>query len=154
VPSNLLLHRLGARVWIARILVSWGIVAVLTGFVRTAFQLSALRFLPMHRPIQPPGLGRVAGGPEVGGLQHGYQRRAALRLASNRGLLHVAVVARAQGSISAVYRRLPNRNPTTSCGETIWHQTDFLVGTALPQEVVVHRDKPHWRAATVLSQAL
>ena len=45
MPSNLLLHRLGARVWIARILISWGIVAVLTGFVRTAFQLSALRFL-------------------------------------------------------------------------------------------------------------
>ena len=45
VPSNLLLHRLGARVWIARILISWGIVAVLTGFIRTAFQLSALRFL-------------------------------------------------------------------------------------------------------------
>jgi MFS transporter, ACS family, tartrate transporter len=45
VPSNLLLHRLGARVWIARILISWGIVAALTGFARTAFQLSALRFL-------------------------------------------------------------------------------------------------------------
>jgi MFS transporter, ACS family, tartrate transporter len=45
VPSNLLLHGLGARVWIARILISWGIVAVLTGFVKTAFQLSALRFL-------------------------------------------------------------------------------------------------------------
>jgi ACS family tartrate transporter-like MFS transporter len=24
IPSNLLLHKLGARVWIARILVSWG----------------------------------------------------------------------------------------------------------------------------------
>jgi ACS family tartrate transporter-like MFS transporter len=45
VPSNLLLHRLGARVWIARILVSWGIVAVLTGFARTALHLYVLRFL-------------------------------------------------------------------------------------------------------------
>src|ERR1700756_3840129 len=27
IPSNLLLHKLGARIWIARILVSWGIVA-------------------------------------------------------------------------------------------------------------------------------
>jgi ACS family tartrate transporter-like MFS transporter len=45
IPSNLLLHRLGARVWIARILVSWGIVAILTGFVKAAFHLYALRFL-------------------------------------------------------------------------------------------------------------
>src|SRR3954454_1892242 len=35
IPSNLLLHRIGARVWIARILVTWGIVAVLTGFARS-----------------------------------------------------------------------------------------------------------------------
>jgi MFS transporter, ACS family, tartrate transporter len=45
IPSNLLLHRLGARIWIARILVSWGIVAILTGFVRTATHLYFLRFL-------------------------------------------------------------------------------------------------------------
>jgi ACS family tartrate transporter-like MFS transporter len=45
IPSNLLLHRMGARTWIARILVSWGIVAVLTGFVRNAPQLYAARFL-------------------------------------------------------------------------------------------------------------
>ena len=45
VPSNLLLHRLGARVWIARILISWGLVAVLTGFAKVAFHLCALRFL-------------------------------------------------------------------------------------------------------------
>src|SRR5262249_28287167 len=45
VPSNLLLHRLGGRVCIARILVSWGIVAVLTGFARTALHLYVLRFL-------------------------------------------------------------------------------------------------------------
>ena len=45
IPSNLLLHKLGARIWIARILVSWGIVAILTGFVRTATHLYVLRFL-------------------------------------------------------------------------------------------------------------
>src|SRR5215467_4755200 len=33
VPSNLLLHKIGARVWIARILISWGAVAMLTGFL-------------------------------------------------------------------------------------------------------------------------
>src|SRR6266702_5191803 len=26
IPSNLLLHKIGARIWIARILISWGIV--------------------------------------------------------------------------------------------------------------------------------
>src|SRR5215470_14385979 len=45
VPSNLLLHKLGARVWIARILLSWGLVAILTGFAKTAFHLYFLRFL-------------------------------------------------------------------------------------------------------------
>src|SRR5215469_18563849 len=45
IPSNLLMHRIGARIWIARILISWGIVAVLTGFARTATHLYILRFL-------------------------------------------------------------------------------------------------------------
>ena len=34
IPSNLLLHKIGARVWIARILTSSGIVAMLTGFAQ------------------------------------------------------------------------------------------------------------------------
>ncbi len=33
VPSNLILHRMGARRWIARILLTWGIIAALTAFV-------------------------------------------------------------------------------------------------------------------------
>src|SRR5262245_2281833 len=45
IPSNLLLHKVGARIWIARILVSWGIVATLTGAVHTVPQLYAARFL-------------------------------------------------------------------------------------------------------------
>jgi MFS transporter, ACS family, tartrate transporter len=45
VPSNLLLHRIGARVWIARILISWGVLATLTGFVNNVHQLYAARFL-------------------------------------------------------------------------------------------------------------
>jgi MFS transporter, ACS family, tartrate transporter len=45
IPSNLLLHRIGARVWIARILISWGIVATLSGSVRTVHQLYIMRFL-------------------------------------------------------------------------------------------------------------
>ena len=45
IPSNLLLHKMGARVWIARILISWGIMAILTGFVHSAHQLYIIRFL-------------------------------------------------------------------------------------------------------------
>ena len=45
IPSNLLLHRIGARVWIARILITWGIVAMLTGFAQNVSQLCVARFL-------------------------------------------------------------------------------------------------------------
>lgn len=45
IPSNLLLHRIGARVWIARILISWGVVAVLTGFAQSISHLYILRFV-------------------------------------------------------------------------------------------------------------
>ena len=45
VPSNLMLHRFGARVWIARILLSWGLVATLMAFVWNAGSFYTLRFL-------------------------------------------------------------------------------------------------------------
>ncbi len=45
VPSNLALARFGPRIWIARILVTWGIVAILTGFINATWQLYTLRFL-------------------------------------------------------------------------------------------------------------
>ena len=45
IPSNLLLHKIGARIWIARILISWGIVAALTALAQTAFHLYVARFL-------------------------------------------------------------------------------------------------------------
>lgn len=45
IPSNLILHTIGARVWIARILISWGVIATATGFVRSVPQLYVARFL-------------------------------------------------------------------------------------------------------------
>jgi ACS family tartrate transporter-like MFS transporter len=45
IPSNLMLHKVGARVWIARILVTWGIVAALTGAVRNVDHLYIARFV-------------------------------------------------------------------------------------------------------------
>ncbi|HET7459178.1 MAG TPA: MFS transporter, partial [Gemmatimonadaceae bacterium] len=44
VPSNLLLIRVGARRWIARIMITWGILASALMFVRTPTQFYALRF--------------------------------------------------------------------------------------------------------------
>ncbi len=45
VPSNLFLDRLGARVWFARILVSWGLVTVALAFTQNATMFYILRFL-------------------------------------------------------------------------------------------------------------
>lgn len=45
IPSNLMLHKVGARVWIARILLSWGLVATLTGLVESVHQLYIARIL-------------------------------------------------------------------------------------------------------------
>lgn len=45
VPSNLILHRVGARRWIARIMVSWAVVSSLTVFVSGATSFYVLRFL-------------------------------------------------------------------------------------------------------------
>lgn len=45
VPSNILMNRFGPRIWIARILLTWGAVAVLSAFVQSSAQLYLLRFL-------------------------------------------------------------------------------------------------------------
>ncbi|OAE98954.1 hypothetical protein AYJ54_33415 [Bradyrhizobium centrolobii] len=45
VPSNVALNKYGARIWISRILISWGVVATASAFVQTAMQLYILRFL-------------------------------------------------------------------------------------------------------------
>ena len=45
VPSNIMLNKFGARVWIARILVTWGLIAAATAFAQSANQLYVLRFL-------------------------------------------------------------------------------------------------------------
>jgi len=45
VPSNVLLHKIGARVWIARIMVTWGITSACMMFVQSEFWFYTLRFL-------------------------------------------------------------------------------------------------------------
>ena len=45
VPSNLVLHRVGARRWISRIMISWGVISAAMMFVRTTPTFYMLRFL-------------------------------------------------------------------------------------------------------------
>jgi MFS family permease len=45
IPSNLLLHRVGARRWIARIMFSWGLIAVATAFIRGPASFYVMRLL-------------------------------------------------------------------------------------------------------------
>jgi ACS family tartrate transporter-like MFS transporter len=44
IPGALIAERWSARKWIARIMISWGIITMLTGFVQTAGQFYAARF--------------------------------------------------------------------------------------------------------------
>lgn len=45
IPSNMIMHKVGARIWIARIMLTWGIIVILTGFAQSATHLYILRFL-------------------------------------------------------------------------------------------------------------
>jgi sugar phosphate permease len=45
VPSNMVLHRIGARRWLARIMISWGIISAAMMFVTTPMSFYVLRFL-------------------------------------------------------------------------------------------------------------
>lgn len=45
VPSTLMLHRVGARAWICRIMVTWGLVCAAMMFIRSEWSFYALRFL-------------------------------------------------------------------------------------------------------------
>jgi MFS transporter, ACS family, tartrate transporter len=45
IPSNLLLHRIGARIWIARIMVAWGLISMAMVFIHNTTMFFAMRFL-------------------------------------------------------------------------------------------------------------
>jgi MFS transporter, ACS family, tartrate transporter len=45
VPSNVVMEKLGARVWIARIMITWGILAGLTAMVTGSTSFAIVRFL-------------------------------------------------------------------------------------------------------------
>ena len=45
VPSNLILNKVGARIWIARVMITWGVVSGCMAFVQGTTSFYALRFL-------------------------------------------------------------------------------------------------------------
>jgi len=45
IPSNLILHRVGARRWLARIMITWGLVAAAMALVKGPVSFYVLRFL-------------------------------------------------------------------------------------------------------------
>src|SRR5215213_4204101 len=45
VPSNLILHKVGARIWIARVMITWGLVSAGMAFIQGSTSFYVLRFL-------------------------------------------------------------------------------------------------------------
>ena len=45
IPSNLLMQRFGARIWIARIMITWGLISIGTAFATGPVSFSVMRFL-------------------------------------------------------------------------------------------------------------
>jgi MFS transporter, ACS family, tartrate transporter len=45
IPSNLILEKVGARIWIARIMITWGIISALTAFITGPWSFLTIRFL-------------------------------------------------------------------------------------------------------------
>jgi ACS family tartrate transporter-like MFS transporter len=50
VPSNVVMEKVGARLWIARIMITWGLLACATAYVVGATSFGVVRFLlvPVH----------------------------------------------------------------------------------------------------------
>jgi sugar phosphate permease len=45
IPGTLLVENWSARLWLARIIISWGLLAILTGFIQTSTQFYIARFV-------------------------------------------------------------------------------------------------------------
>jgi len=45
IPSNMILHKVGARIWLARIMIVWGLLSAATMLVQTPTQFYILRFI-------------------------------------------------------------------------------------------------------------
>lgn len=54
IPSNMAMEKLGARIWIARIMITWGIVGCCTAFITGPISYAISRFcLVLQKPVFP-----------------------------------------------------------------------------------------------------
>ena len=83
VPSNMAMHRVGARRWIARIMITWGILSALTFLVHTPTQFYVMRFL----------LGAAEAGFIPGAIYYMSQWYPALRRGRAWGTFYLALAA-------------------------------------------------------------
>ncbi len=57
IPSNLIMQKTGARIWIARIMISWGVISMATAFVTGPMSFAVARFcLGMAEAGFTPGI--------------------------------------------------------------------------------------------------
>jgi hypothetical protein len=56
VPSNLIMERVSARLWIARIMIAWGLLADATALVTGSTSFAAVRFLGVAEAGFFPGI--------------------------------------------------------------------------------------------------
>ena len=56
IPSNMILHKVGARLWLARIMIVWGLISAAMMFVTTPAQFYAMRFLVLPGRAALPDL--------------------------------------------------------------------------------------------------
>ncbi|NPT42773.1 MFS transporter [Paraburkholderia sp. 1N] len=89
VPSNMMLHRFGARIWIGRIMITWGLVSAALAFVHTQTSFYVLRFL----------LGVAEAGFIPGVVAYiAYWFPARYRSRANAGVIMATAIASAIGS--------------------------------------------------------
>ncbi|MBY8858538.1 MFS transporter [Nocardia sp. CA2R105] len=83
VPSNMIMHRVGARRWIARIMITWGILSALMFLVHSPTQFYVMRFL----------LGAAEAGFIPGAIYYMSQWYPALRRGRAWGTFYLALAA-------------------------------------------------------------
>jgi MFS family permease len=74
VPSNLVLHRVGARKWLARIMLTWAVISACFVFVKSPTAFYVLRFMlgVAEAGLAIPLAGMI-GGPLSGWIMHSLQ---------------------------------------------------------------------------------
>ena len=95
VPSNIILHKVGARIWLARVMLTWAVISAATAFVKTPMAFYIMRFL----------LGMAEAGfiPGANGAVHfaaGFLRRAETAIRQNGFYIFTGVAG--QGNFKIV----------------------------------------------------